>query len=73
MPHDLEFKNCDAATVFAEVSSSIEFEVTQSLWDRLLQEMGEHRVDGAVSYLVTEFRRLAAILDRELTRLELEQ
>ena len=72
MPQDVEFRGCDAATVFAEVSSAAESEETQSLWDRLLEEMAKHRVDGAASYLEAEFQRLAASLDRELTRLENE-
>lgn len=71
--HDVEFRGCDAATVFAEVSTAAESEEAQSLWDRLLQEMGKHRVDGAVSYLVAEFEGLAESLNRELTRLETEQ
>jgi hypothetical protein len=73
MPHDAEFRGCDAATVFAEVGSAAESEETQSLWDRLLQEMEKRRVDGAVSYLSAEFQRLAESLERELTRLETEQ
>jgi hypothetical protein len=73
MPHDVEFQGCDAASVFAEVSSAAESEEAQSLWDRLLQEMEKHRVDGAINYLVTEFQGLAENLDRELIRLETEQ
>jgi hypothetical protein len=73
MPHDVEFQGCDAASVFAEVSSAVESEEAQSLWDRLLQEMEKRRVDGAVSYLENEFQRLAESLNVELIRLETEQ
>ena len=73
MPRDVQFEGCDAATVFAEVGSAINSEEMQSLWDRLLGEMGKDRVDGAVSYLSDEFQRLAENLDRELNRLEAER
>ena len=72
MPQDVEFQGCDATTVFAEVSGAAESEETQSLWDRLLEEMATRRVTGAASYLEAEFQRLTASLDRELTRLENE-
>jgi len=72
MPDDPGFKGCDSATVFAEVSSSAESEETQSLWQRLLQEMEKQRVDGAISYLATEFQQLGERLNRELIRLETE-
>jgi hypothetical protein len=72
MTPDAEFPRCDAASVFADVSIATQSEEAQSLWSRLLEEMEQHRVNGAVSYLVHEFQRLAERLDRELTRLESE-
>ena len=72
-PRDLKFRHCDAASVFAEVSRAAQSEEAQSLWDRLLQEMKRHHVDGAANYLENEFKSLAESLDRELTRLETEQ
>lgn len=67
------FKDTDAATVFDEVSKKTETEEAQSLWVKLLAELGRKGVSGAVSYLESEFQRIGDDLDREIARLTAEQ
>jgi hypothetical protein len=58
MPDELEFKDCDTATVFAEVRRETETQEARSLWNRLLGEIERNGVDGAVTYLEGEFDRI---------------
>jgi hypothetical protein len=69
----MEFKGCDAATVFEEVRKNTGTQEARSLWNRLLQEMERAGVDGALSYLEVEFQRISENLERELVRLEADQ
>lgn len=73
MPTDVEFKDCDTDRVFEDVSRNCSSDETRSLWNRLVQEMDAKNVDGAESYLSTEFQRLRETLDQELSRLEVGQ
>jgi hypothetical protein len=67
------FKDCDSATVFDQVRKRASTQEARSLWNRLLQELERNGVDGAANYLDVEFRRMAENLERELTRLEVDQ
>lgn len=73
MAKELEFKNCDTATVFAEVRRKTVSEEARSLWNRLLPEIARDGIDGAATYLEGEFDRLAEQLHRELARLAADQ
>jgi hypothetical protein len=68
-----EFKDTDAATVFDEVSKKTETDEARSLWDRLLSELERKGVNGAASYLESEFKRIGDDLNRELMRLRADQ
>jgi hypothetical protein len=73
MSEAIEFKHCDAATVFAEVRKAAVTPEARSLWDKLRSEMARNGVDGAASYLEVELRRIGETLTRELERLEVDQ
>lgn len=73
MPDPLEFKDCDTAAVFAEVSGKLESPETRALWKRVEREFKGKGGDGALSYLKAELQRLGEQLDRELARLNTEQ
>ena len=49
MSEAIEFKHCDAATVFEEVRKAAVTREARSLWDKLQSEITRNGVDGAVS------------------------
>jgi hypothetical protein len=73
MPDPIEFNHCDTETVFKEVRTAAVTTEARSLWDKLESEINRNGVDGAVSYLEGELRRIEETLTRELARLEVEE
>jgi hypothetical protein len=67
MAKDPRFSNCDAAAVFQAVSQTSMSPDTQSLWDRLQQELSSKQSpDAAAEYLRSSFLEVSARLEREI-------
>jgi hypothetical protein len=73
MAHVPGFEGCDAETVFSKIVTKVQSTEARTLWGKLLEEIKRNGVNGAVSYLETEFTQVKEDIRREIDRLKSEK
>lgn len=71
MTQATEFDRCNSASVFKEVDKAAVTSDAHSLWQKIQLEISANGVDGAVSYLEEELRRLEERVIAQIEALEI--